>query len=39
VPFVTNFVPEVDLDASLVVITPPPGLLEDLPDAEPPTGT
>ncbi|WOF21585.1 ribosome maturation factor RimM [Microbacterium betulae] len=34
VPFVAAIVPEVDLAAGRVVITPPPGLFEDL-DAEP----
>lgn len=29
VPFVTDIVPTVDVDAGLVVLTPPPGLLDD----------
>ncbi|WP_103501782.1 MULTISPECIES: ribosome maturation factor RimM [Streptomyces] len=29
IPFVTEFVPEVDLQAQRVVVTPPPGLLEE----------
>jgi 16S rRNA processing protein RimM len=32
VPFVAAFVPEVDLEAGTVTVTPPPGLFEDLPD-------
>ncbi len=39
VPFVNEIVPEVDLAASRVVLTPPPGLLEDLADAPPPDPT
>src|SRR5690606_17594312 len=37
VPFVKAIVPEVDLRAGRIVITPPPGLLEELdaPDDEP----
>ncbi len=34
-PFVKAFVPEVDVRAARIVITPPPGLFEDLPDDEP----
>ena len=35
VPFVSELVPEIDLDAGRVVIDPPPGLLDlDLPDAD-----
>jgi 16S rRNA processing protein RimM len=30
VPFVTEIVPEVDIAANRIVVTPPPGLLEDL---------
>lgn len=33
VPFVAAIVPEVDVKAGRIVMTPPPGLLEDLPDA------
>jgi 16S rRNA processing protein RimM len=36
VPFVAAFVPTVDLAAGTVVLTPPPGLFEELPDDEPP---
>ena len=36
VPFVAGFVPTVDLAAGTVVLTPPPGLFEELPDDEPP---
>ena len=32
VPFVSAIVPEVDLDAGRLVIDPPPGLLDELPD-------
>jgi 16S rRNA processing protein RimM len=35
VPFVAGFVPTVDLAAGAVTLTPPPGLFEDLPDADP----
>ena len=36
VPFVAAIVPEVDIEAGRVVVTPPPGLFEDLPgDDEP----
>jgi 16S rRNA processing protein RimM len=35
VPFVAAFVPTVDLAAGAVTLTPPPGLFEDLPDADP----
>jgi 16S rRNA processing protein RimM len=34
VPFVTEFVPEVDLAANRVVVTPPPGLLDEPPEPE-----
>jgi len=34
VPFVKAIVPEVDIAAGRVVITPPPGLIEDLPAAD-----
>lgn len=34
VPFVSAIVPSVDIAAGTVTITPPPGLLEDLPDEE-----
>lgn len=35
IPFVTEIVPEIDLEAQRVVIEPPPGLLgEDVPDAQ-----
>lgn len=34
VPFVQAIVPEVDVDAGTLTVTPPPGLFEDLPDAE-----
>ncbi|GAB3602109.1 ribosome maturation factor RimM [Microbacterium aureliae] len=34
VPFVTAIVPEVDIAAGRVVVTPPPGLFEDLPDSD-----
>jgi 16S rRNA processing protein RimM len=34
VPFVRALVPEVDLDARRIVVTPPDGLFEDLPDDE-----
>jgi 16S rRNA processing protein RimM len=30
IPFVMEFVPEIDLDAKTVTITPPPGLLNEL---------
>lgn len=32
VPFVTALVPEVDIAAGRVTVTPPPGLFEDVPD-------
>ncbi|QDZ14093.1 ribosome maturation factor RimM [Humibacter ginsenosidimutans] len=32
VPFVSAIVPEVDLKAGTVTVTPPPGLFEDIPD-------
>ena len=32
VPFVADIVPSVDLDARLVVVDPPPGLLTDVPE-------
>jgi len=35
VPFVKAIVPEVDLAAGTVTLTPPPGLFEELPDEEP----
>ncbi len=35
VPFVTRFVPQVDLAAGQLVLTPPPGLLEDLSEPAP----
>jgi 16S rRNA processing protein RimM len=31
IPFITEFVPEVDLDAGRVVVDPPEGLLDELP--------
>jgi 16S rRNA processing protein RimM len=34
VPFVSAIVPEVDLAAGTVTVTPPPGLFEDLPEAD-----
>jgi 16S rRNA processing protein RimM len=30
IPFVMEFVPEIDLDSKIVTITPPPGLLNEL---------
>ena len=33
VPFVSAIVPEVDVEAGTVTVTPPPGLLEELPEA------
>ena len=42
VPFVSAIVPTVDVQAGRVIVTPPPGLFEELPestDAEPQTGT
>lgn len=36
VPFVKAIVPEVDVAAGQVVVTPPPGLFEELPDADEP---
>lgn len=38
VPFVAAIVPEVDVVAGRVVVTPPPGLFEELPDEESPRG-
>jgi 16S rRNA processing protein RimM len=35
VPFVSAIVPAVDVEAGTVTLTPPAGLFEDLPDAEP----
>ncbi len=35
VPFVAAIVPNVDLAAGTVTLTPPPGLFEDLPDDDP----
>jgi 16S rRNA processing protein RimM len=35
VPFVKAIVPEVDLTAGTVTLTPPAGLFEELPDDEP----
>lgn len=35
VPFVSAIVPSVDVEAGTVILTPPAGLFEDLPDAEP----
>ncbi|MET0303123.1 MAG: ribosome maturation factor RimM [Microbacteriaceae bacterium] len=34
VPFVKEMVPEVDISTSTVTVTPPPGLFEELPDAD-----
>ncbi|WP_439592526.1 ribosome maturation factor RimM [Microbacterium sp.] len=34
VPFVKAIVPEVDVVAGRVIVTPPPGLFEEVPDAE-----
>ncbi len=34
VPFVTAIVPTVDLTAGRVIVTPPPGLFEELPEAD-----
>ncbi|MGO4487037.1 ribosome maturation factor RimM [Microbacterium sp. 2RAF4] len=42
VPFVSAIVPTVDVQAGRVIVTPPPGLFEELPestDAEPQAGT
>jgi 16S rRNA processing protein RimM len=36
VPFVAAIVPEVDIDAGRVVVTPPPGLFEELPGEDEP---
>ena len=36
VPFVAAIVPEVDIEAGRVVVTPPPGLFEELPDDDEP---
>ncbi|MFT4220130.1 MAG: ribosome maturation factor RimM [Microbacterium sp.] len=38
VPFVAAIVPEVDIAAGRVVVTPPAGLFEDAPDDQGPTG-
>ncbi|WP_345750475.1 ribosome maturation factor RimM [Microbacterium rhizophilus] len=35
VPFVAAIVPEVDIEGGRVVVTPPAGLFEELPEAEP----
>ncbi|KRC63033.1 hypothetical protein ASE14_04390 [Agromyces sp. Root81] len=35
VPFVAAIVPEVDLHAGTLTVTPPPGLFEEIPEAEP----
>ena len=35
VPFVAAIVPNVDIAAGTVTLTPPPGLFEDLPDSDP----
>ena len=35
VPFVSAFVPTVDIAAGTIVLTPPPGLFEELPDDDP----
>jgi 16S rRNA processing protein RimM len=32
IPFVKAIVPSVDVAAGIITITPPPGLLEELPD-------
>ena len=37
VPFVKSIVASVDLDAGAMVVTPPPGLFEEIPDDEPTT--
>ncbi|MCU1576406.1 MAG: rRNA-processing protein RimM [Leifsonia sp.] len=37
VPFVKAIVPAVDIEAGTVTLTPPPGLLEELPDDDEPT--
>lgn len=37
VPFVTALVPEVDIAAGRVTVTPPPGLFEDVPDDDDPS--
>jgi 16S rRNA processing protein RimM len=34
VPFVKEIVPEVDIDAGTITLTPPGGLFEELPDDE-----
>jgi 16S rRNA processing protein RimM len=36
VPFVAAIVPSVDIKAGTVTLTPPPGLIEDLPDDQVP---
>jgi 16S rRNA processing protein RimM len=38
VPFIAEFVPEVDLEGGRVVVDPPGGLLDDLLDDPPPAG-
>ncbi|GGH39547.1 ribosome maturation factor RimM [Microbacterium album] len=35
VPFVAAIVPEVDVEGGRIVVTPPPGLFEELPETEP----
>ena len=37
VPFVQAIVPEVDIEAGTITVTPPPGLFEDLAEAEEPS--
>jgi 16S rRNA processing protein RimM len=42
VPFVAAIVPTVDVSGGRVIVTPPPGLFEELPDAadvEQPSGS
>ena len=39
VPFVAAIVPEVDIEAGRVVVTPPPGLFEELPGDDEPEAT
>jgi len=34
VPFVQAIVPEVDLDAGTITVTPPAGLFEELPESD-----
>lgn len=36
VPFVSALVPEVDIEANRIVVTPPPGLFEELPEEDAP---